>query len=121
MKIIYESFWNRYELLICFRLFTLNHRNNYAWNDNQYKVFNLDVSGEPMKERIAVLGPLGIVKRSLDLGCTNVVASNTDINKNNIADGTASATTGVTGLLQGRKMIPPTTEEIRRMMAVGGW
>ena len=82
-----------------------------------------------MKERIAVWGPLGIIKRSLELGCTNVVMSNTDkgvdtsVNKNNVAGcnvTVVSATTVVTGL-RGRKMAPPTAEEIRRILTAGGW
>ena len=58
-----------------------------------------------MKERLAVWGPLSIVKRSLELGCTNVISRN-------------AIDLSLTGK---RKMAPPTAGEMRRMLAAGGW
>ena len=79
----------------------------------------MDVCGEPMKERVAVWGPMSVVKRSLELGCTNVIMSNenkgvdTSMNTNNLANSSTSTAR--------RKIAPPTAEEVRRMIAAGGF
>ena len=97
-----------------------------------------------MKERIALWGPLGIVKRSLELGCTNVVTSSTStgashstmnssntaarvdtsMNKDKMADCTTPAATNLSASvmsgLRERKIIPPTAEEIQRVIAASG-